>query len=195
MPDFFNQTFNRALAACGDGFKSASQFFAKIGRHADGFLVQIKVPIPQSFSFRIGEVCPRRKRFKFFDQKLMPFHLAEFDTRIEPCRVPVERIGNRFKFVPMKGTERVDENSLPKVLTFGQAKLQLCDPLLLTQVWPLVTTVVDDASLRCSSVAWLYSPDLGTFPAKSPLFSGCTWQLFSGSEKSLPCEVDNDHPT
>ena len=195
MPNLFHQTFNGAFAACGDRFKSASQFFAKIGRHADGFLVQIKVPIPQSFSFRIGEVCPRRKRFQFFNQEFMSFHLAQFHLRIKSCRVPIERIGELFRIVPVKGTERVDENSLPKVLTFGQGKLQLCDPLLLTQVWPLVTTVVDDASLRCSSVAWLYSPDLGTFPAKSPLFSGCTWQLFSGSEKSLLCEVHDGHRT
>ena len=195
MPDLFHQTFNGAFAACGDRFESAPQFFAKIGRHADGFLVQIKVPIPQSFSFRIGEVFPRRKRFQFFDQELMPFQLAEFDTRIESGCVPVEWISEGFKFFPVKGVEGIDENSLAKVLTFGQAKLQLCDPLLLTQVWPLVTTVVDDASLRCSSVAWLYSPDLGTFPAKSPLFSGCTWQLFSGSEKSLLCEVHDGHRT
>ena len=195
MPDLFHQTFNGAFAACGDRFESAPQFFAKIGRHADGFLVQIKVTIPQSFSFRIGEVCSRRKRFQFFDQEFMTFYLVEFDARIESRRVPVERIGELVRIVPVKGTERGDEKSLTEVLTFGQGKLQLCDPLLLTQVWPLVTTVVDDASLRCSSVAWLYSPDLGTFPAKSPLFSGCTWQLFSGCEKSLLCEVENGHRT
>lgn len=195
MTNFKQQRFDGLIAVFSNGLKRSSEFIAKIGRYTDGFLIQIKVPIPQSFSFCIGEVCPRWKRFQFFNQKFMAFHLAEFHLRIKPCRVPIERIGNRFRIVPVKDTERVDENSLPKVLTFGQAKLQLCDPLLLTQVWPLVTTVVDDASLRCSSVAWLYSPDLGTFPAKSPLFSGCTWQLFSGSEKSLLCEVHDGHRT
>ncbi len=195
MTNFFHQTFNSAFAMCGDLFESGSQFIANIRRHTNGLIVQIQVPIPQPFSFRIGEVRSCWKRFQFFDEELVSFHLTEFDSRIKSRRVPIERIGNRFETVPVEGTERVDENSLPKVLTFSQAKLKLCDPLLLTQVWPLVTTVVDDASLRCSSVAWLYSPDLGTFPAKSLCFSECTWQPFSGCEKSLLCEVDHDHRT
>ena len=195
MPDLFHQTFNGAFAACGDRFESASQFFAKIGRHADGFLIQIKVPIPQSFSFRIGEVFPRRKRFQFFDQELMPFQLAEFDTRIESGCVPVEWISEGFKFFPVKGVEGIDENSLAKVLTFGQTKLQLCDPLLLTQVWPLVTTVADDASLRCSTVAWLYSPDLGTFHCRIAHSFRVRSATFFALEKSLLCEVNDDHRT
>jgi hypothetical protein len=175
--------------------QSGSQLISKVGRNTDRVPVKIGVPFMQPFALGFRKVCPSRKGLQAFDQKLMPFHLAEFNPGIEARRVPVERVGNRFIFVPVEGTERVDENSLPKVLTFCQAKLQLCNPLSFIRVWPLVTTVADDALLRCRMVAWLYSPDLGTFPAKSPLFSGCTWQLFSGSEKSLLCEVNDGHRT
>ena len=195
MPQFIDHIVNRAITMFHNGLHGRPQRIAKIRRNADRCPVEVRVAIMESFPFRFRQLGIYRECVDVFDKEIVPFHLAEFDLRIKPCRVPVERIGNRFKFVPAEGTERVDEKSLPQVLTFGNGSLQLCDPLLLTQVWPLVTTVVDDASLRCSSVAWLYSPDLGTFPAKSPLFSGCTWQLFSGSEKSLLCEVHDGHRT
>lgn len=195
MAQLADHVFNPAITVLSNGLQRGFQFLAKIGRHTDCVPVQVAVAIVEPFSLGFRKVRASWKRFQFFDQEFMPLHLAEFDLRIKSCRVPVEWIGYRFKFVPAEGTERVNENSLPKVLTFGQAKLQLCDPLLLTQVWPLVTTVVDDASLRCSSVAWLYSPDLGTFPAESLSLSECIRQLFSGSEKSLLCEVDNGHRT
>ncbi len=195
MTKFIDDVINRAVTVLNNQVHRGLQFVAKIGRNADGDPVQIRVTIMEPFSFCIWQFGIRTGCVDAIDQEIVPLQLTEFDLRIKSCRVPIERIGNRFEIVPMEGTERVDENSLPKVLTFGQAKLKLCDPLLLTQVWPLVTTVVDDASLRCSSVAWLYSPDLGTFPAKSLRFSECTWQPFSGCEESLLCEVDNDHRT
>ena len=195
MAKLADHVFNTAITVLCNGLKRGLKLVTKIGRHTDCVPVQVAVAIVEPFSLGFSNVRASRKGLEPLNQEFMPFHLVEFDTRIKSRRVPVERIGELVRIVPVKGTERGDEKSLTEVLTFGQGKLQLCDPLLLTQVWPLVTTVVDDASLRCSSVAWLYSPDLGTFPAKSPLFSGCTWQLFSGSEKSLLCEVHDGHRT
>ena len=195
MAKFIDDIINRTVTVLNNQVHRGPQFVAKIGRNADGVPIEFGIAIMESFAFNFRQGCICSNGVQTIDQKLVPFHLAKFHLRIKSCRVPVERIGNRFKFVPVVGTKRVNENSLPKVLTFGQAKLQLCDPLLLTQVWPLVTTVVDDAFLRCSSVAWLYSPDLGTFPAESPSLSGCIRQLCFAREKSLRIEVEDDHRT
>ena len=193
MAKFSHDAFNGSVTNPRDRFQSRLQFFAKIGRYTDRVPIQFGIAIAESISFRFNEVCPCVDRPQAIYQEFVSFHLAEFDLRIESRRVPFTGIERLFRIVPAEGLEICYENSLPKVLTFGQAKLHLCDPLLITQVWPLVTIDADDASLRCSSIAWLYSRDLATFPAESPCFSGCIRQLCFASEKSLRIEVCHGH--
>ena len=193
MTKFKHDVVNGSVTMLGDRLHRRLQLVAKIGRYTDRVPIQFGIAIAESISFRFNEVCPCVDRPQAIYQEFVSFHLAEFDPRIESRRVPINGIEWLFRIVPVEGLEIRYENSLAKVLTFGQAKLQLCDPLLITQVWPLVTIDADDASLRCSSIAWLYSRDLATFPAESPCFSGCIRQLCFDIEKSLRIEVRNDH--
>lgn len=195
MAEFIHDVVNCSITVLGNGLHRVLQFVAKIGRDTDRVPIQFGITITDSISFRFTEACSDLNGLQAIDQKLVPFHLAEFHTRIESCRVPIAGIEKLFRIAPAEGLKSRYKKSLTGVLTFGNSKLQLCDPLLITQVWPLVTIDADDASPRCSSIAWLYSPDLGTFPAESPQFSGCTRQLCFAPEKSLSYEVDDDHRT
>lgn len=193
MTKFIDDIINRAVTVLDNQVHRGPQFVAKIGRNADGVPVEFCIAIMELFTFGFRQRCIGGNSTQSIDQKLVPFHLTEFDLRIEPNRVPVPGIEELFRIVPAEGLKSRDENSLPEVLTFGNSKLQLCDPILMSQVWPLVTIDSVDASLRCSSIAWLYSPDLGTFPAESPSLSGCIRQLCFAHEKSLRIEVEDDH--
>ena len=195
MSNLTQHTFDAPIAVLDDGIQRRPQLHSKIGRHTDGIPVQIRVPIMESLSLPFGQQCLTRNLLKAINQKTVSFHLAEFDLRIESRTVSVPRVGGRFRIVPVQGSERGDENRPPEVLTFGNSKLQRCDPFSLTRVWPLVTTCAVDASSRCSKVAWLYSPDLGTFPAEPPLSPGALGNFCFALEKSPLCEVDDDHRT
>ena len=193
MAKFIDDIVNRTVTVLNNQVHRGPQFVAKIGRNANSNPVEFGIAIMESFAFGFRQGCIGGNSVPTFDQEFVPFHLTEFDLRIEPNRVPVPGIDELFRIVPAEGLESRYENSLPEVLTFGNSKLQWCNPLLIAQVWPLVTIDTVDASLRCSSIAWLYSPDLGTFPAESPSLSGCIRQLCFAREKSLRIEVEDGH--
>ena len=193
MTKLFDHLGHVPFARLSDLFQRGSQLVFEIGWHTDRLPIQIAIPFAKPFQFTLGEIGSSVKGLQPLDQKLVPFHLAEFDPRVEARRVLVPRVSEPFEFVPVEGLKCCYKKSLTELLTFGQGKLQLCDPLLITQVWPLVTIDADDASPRCSSIAWLYSPDLGTFPAESPSLSGCIRQLCFAREKSLRIEVEDGH--
>ena len=173
-----------SLAGHGDCLHRGPQLLSKIGRHSDRLPVQIGVPFAQPIEFRFRQVRACLERLQSVDQKLMPFHLVQQHLRIEARGALIPRVSERLGIVPVVGLRKRDEISMPQVLTFGKSSLQFSHSLSLTRVWPLVTTVVDDANSRCSSVAWLYSPDLGNFPAESPLFFQAHSATFFDSGKS-----------
>ena len=173
-----------SFASHGDRYHRGPQLLAKIGRNANRLPVQIGVPFAEAIEFRFRQVRTSLERLQSVDQKLMTFHLVQQHLRIEARGALIPRVSERLGIVPVVGLRKRDEISMPQVLTFGKSSLQFSHSLSLTRVWPLVTAIADDANSRCSLVAWLYSPDLGNFPAESPLFFQAHSATFFDSGKS-----------
>ena len=193
MTKLFHDLCDHTIAVRRHRLHRDPQFVREVGRNTNGVPVKFRVPIMQALSFRFREIRIRRQLTQSFDQKLVPFHLAEFDLGIEARRVLVPRVGERDGIVPASGLSIRDENRVPQVLTSGKSSLQFSHPLSLRRVWPPVMADADDAVSRCRSVAWLYSPDLGNFPAESPPFLRAHSATFFAPGKSLLSEVDDDH--
>lgn len=193
MTHLLHDFFNPLLASLSDRLQRRPQLLPKIGRHTDSLPVQIGVSFAKAIQFQFGQVGTTLQRVQSIDQKLMPFQLVQLQLRIEARRALVPRVRERVGIVPANGLSIRDENRLPQVLTSSKSSLQFLHSLSLTRVWPPVTTLADDAETRCSSVAWLYRPDLGNFPAESPLFFQAHSATFLDPGKSPVCEVDDDH--
>ena len=193
MTHLLHHFFDPAFSGHDDRLQSGSQLVSKVRRHTDRLPVQIGVPFLQSMQLRFGQVGTCLERLQSIDQKLMPFQLVQQQLRVDARRALVPRVGERVGFVPVSGLGKPYENRVPQVLTFGNLDLQFSHSLSLTRVWPLVTTIADDANSRCRTVAWLYPPDLGNFPAESPLFLQAHSATFLDPGKSPVCEVDDDH--
>ncbi len=195
MTHLSHHIFNPSFASDGDRLQRRPQLLAKVRRDTDRLPVQIGVPFAEPVKFPFREVGTSVERLQSIDQKLMPFHLVQLQLRIESRRALVPRVSERVGIVPMRRLMNCDENRVPEVLTSGKSSLQFSHSLSLTRVWPPVMADADDANSRCSSVAWLYPPDLGIFPAESPLFLQAHSATFFGPGKPLLCEVDDGHGT
>ena len=193
MTHLLHHVCDTSFAGNCDRFHRGPQLLAKIGRHADSLPVQIGVPFAESLEFDFRQIRSSLQRLQTVDQKLVSFDLVELDLGVDARGALVPRVGERLGIVPANGLRKRYEIRVPQVLTFGKSSLKFSNSLSLTRVWPLVTTVVDDANSRCSSVAWLYSPDLGNFPAESPLFFQAHSATFFDSGKSPLREVEDDH--
>ena len=193
MTHLLHHVCDTSITGLGDRLQRGPQLLPKIRRHTDRLPVQISVPFANPVQFLFSQVGASLQRLQSINQKLVPFDLVELDLRVEARGPLVPRVGEQFRIVPMGRLMNRDENRLPEVLTFGKSSLQFTHSLSLTRVWPPVMAVADDAVSRCSSVAWLYSPDLGNFPAESPLFLQAHSATFLTPGKSPLCEVDDDH--
>ena len=184
MTQLLHHFVHVAITGHCDCFQRGPQLLAKIGRHTDCLPVQIGVPFSEAIEFRFRQVCACVERLQSVDQELVSSDLVKFDLGVDARGALIPRVSERLGIVSVVGLRKRDEISMPQVLTFGKSSLQFSHSLSLTRVWPPATTVADDANSRCSSVAWLYSPDLGNFPAESPLFLQAHSATFFGSGKS-----------
>ena len=193
MTHLLHHVCDTSITGLGDRLQRGPQLLPKIRRHTDRLPVQIGVPFTVAIQLRIRQVGTRLERDQSIDQKLVSCHLVQQHLRVDARGALVPRVRERVGIVPAISLGKPYENRLPQVLTSSKSSLQFLHSLSLTRVWPPATTVADDANSRCSSVAWLYSPDLGNFPAESPLFLQAHSATFLTPGKSPLCEVDDDH--
>lgn len=189
MPKFCHKTFDGSVSVQCDVLQGSSPLVLQVRRDSDGIPIQLDITIAESLSFRFGQIHPRRQNLQTIDQKLVPLQLLQLPLRSEALCLPLVRTWEFLTNVPVLGVMQSDEITLPQLLTSNNPIINFIYPLSITRVWPPAMTDADDASKHCSTVAWLYLPDLGTFLAESPPFPGALGNFVFASEKSLLDEV------
>ncbi len=194
MTELIHDISNAAITVRRDGLHCRPQVVSQIGRHSDPLPIEFGIPIFEPLAFDCGEVWIRHQQVEPFDQELMSFHQAELAFGVETRGVLVPRVGECCFVVPVKAGCVDDDFRLSEDLTSRK------------QFVKFVALILACASLasgdgRCgrrSSASQRGCPVVLSrprdFSVESLSLSGRTRQFFS-PEKSLRCEVDDDHRT
>jgi len=168
MANLHDDVFDDPVPRLSSRFERRPQFAARVWRNTHGGPGQFGISFAEPAPFDFRQILTLRGHFPFHGEELVSLHPRQLLFRIASRSTAVPEGIEVLFAVPIMAFTFADGKTLPQVLTSRKQSIQMSQSFSRKRVWPPVTDNVDDASRRCSTTAWLYFPDLGTFPAEPP---------------------------